>query len=255
LSNQYFELDQVSVHLGGRAVLDQVTLTIDRDEHVCLLGPSGAGKTTLLRVLGAAQRPHAGRASVGGQAFETATAEDLRRIRSRIGFVHQDHGLVPNLRVSQNVLAGKLAERGFWSSLRTMLFPAPRDLDAAHAILESVGLEEELFKRTDRLSGGERQRVALARALFQEPEALLADEPVASVDPERAQSLLALMRSCARERSMPLVASLHVPALAREHFDRVIGIRSGRIVFDLQASEITDALLNKLYRAKDNEQA
>lgn len=248
LEPAYFVLDQASVILDGCAVVDRVSLRIERNEHVCLLGPSGAGKTTLLRVLGATQRPHSGSVSVGGVSFNDASAESLRLIRSRVGFVHQDHGLVPNLRVSQNVLAGKLATLGFWGSLRSMLFPVRSDLEAVHAVLESVGIDELLFKRTDRLSGGERQRVALARALFQDPDALLADEPVASVDPVRARKLLELLISCANQRSMPLVVSLHNPELALEYFGRAIGIRAGRVVFDLSTEELESARLNELYR-------
>ena len=244
----YFELDQASVQLGGQLVLDRVSLRIDPQERVCLLGPSGAGKTTLLRLLGATQRPDSGSVRVGDTDLDRASPEALRQVRSRIGFVHQDHSLVPNLRVAANVLAGKLSERGFWQSLRSMVMPAARDLEAVHAILETVGIGSKLFVRTDRLSGGERQRVALARALFQNPEALLTDEPVASVDPARARGLLSLMRECASERSMPWVASLHDPRLAREYFDRAIGLRGGRVAFDVRIAEVEDAALEELYR-------
>ncbi len=244
----YFELDQASVRLGGQLVLDRVSLRIDRNERVCLLGPSGAGKTTLLRVLGATQQPESGSVHVGESDLASASPEELRQVRAHVGFVHQDHSLVPNLRVAANVLAGKLSERGFWESLRSMLMPGSRDLEAVHAILERVGIGSKLFVRTDRLSGGERQRVALARALIQNPEALLTDEPVASVDPARAHGLLSLMRECAGDRSMPWVASLHDPRLAREYFDRAIGLRAGRVAFDVPIVKLEDATLEELYR-------
>lgn len=250
MNTAYFELDCATVHLDGRAVLDGVSLRVQRDQHVCLLGPSGAGKTTLLRVLGATQRPHSGSARVGGVSINDAGSEDLRQVRSKIGFVHQDHGLVPTLRVSENILAGSLATSGFWQSLRSMLVPRRTELEAVHSILESVGIGELLFKRTDRLSGGERQRVALARALYQDPDALLADEPVASVDPARARKLLELLKECACARSMPLVVSLHDPNLALDYFERVIGIRAGGVVFDLPAAELDSTTLNELYRAE-----
>ncbi len=207
-------------------------LEIARGEVVALVGPSGAGKTTLLRLLGATLRPTAGAVEIGGTALAGLGARELRRVRARIGFVHQSASLIPNLRVVHNVMAGAFGRMSFAGSVRAMLAPKASEVERAYAILERVGIGELLYQRTDRLSGGQMQRVAIARALFQQPEALLADEPVASVDPARARDMLALLGELARERGITLVASLHNVELALELFPRVIGLRAGVIAID-----------------------
>ena len=202
-------------------------LTVARGEAVAIVGPSGAGKTTLLRLLNGTVRPTSGEVRVEGADLARLEAPALRRARSRVGFVHQDHSLVPNLRVSRNVIAGKLGSRSLFESLRSMTWPTRPDLERAHRLLERVGIPEKLFQRTDTLSGGQQQRVALARALFQEPVALLLDEPVASVDPERARSLMRLVMEIAAEERLTLIVSLHDLDIAREFFSRTVGMRAG----------------------------
>ena len=172
---------------------------------------------------------------------------DLRAVRAHIGFVHQDSALVPNLRVSQNVIAGGLGRASFFASARAMLWPARADLERAARILTRVGIGDKLFQRTDRLSGGERQRVAIARALFQDPSALLADEPVSAVDPARARDTVELLCELSRERGLTLVVSLHDIALAREFFPRLVGLRAGRIVFDQRTPDVAARTLTDLY--------
>jgi len=172
----------------------------------------------------------------------------LRETRARVGFVHQDHSLVPNLRVVQNVIAGRLGRRSLLAGARSMLWPSRRDLLSAHELLERVGIPDLLYRRTDTLSGGQQQRVAIARALFQEPVAILADEPVASVDPARARSLISLLCEVARERALTLVVSLHDLELARSAFDRIVGLRNGQIAFDGETQELSDRDFDALYR-------
>jgi phosphonate transport system ATP-binding protein len=167
--------------------------------------------------------------------------------------VHQDLALVPNLRVSQNVIAGGLGALGFLASARAMLLPSSADLERVVAILERVGIGEKLFQRTDSLSGGQRQRVAIARALFQDPRALLADEPVSSVDPARARDTVGLLRSLCAERGLTLLVSLHDLELAREFFPRLVGLRDGRIVFDRPTSELAESEYRELYRLDGRE--
>lgn len=243
-----FDLRAAGVDLAGRAVLDGVDLEVGAGEAVALVGPSGAGKTTLLRIMNGTLAPTRGEVRFEGAALSDLAPSALRRVRARVGFVHQDHSLVPNLYVSQNVLAGGLGQGRFGAALRILLWPARRDLERAHALLSRLGIERHLFTRTDALSGGEQQRVALARALFQEPHALLADEPVASVDPARARSLIELMRELASERGLALVVSLHDLGLAREFFPRVIGLREGRVVFDGSPEELSQPEFDSLYR-------
>jgi len=243
----HFRLRGTSVRYDGTAALDGIDLAVGRGEAVALVGPSGAGKTTLLRLLNATVRPSGGTVAVDGEDLSRLPVRELRRIRSRIGTVHQDLSLIPNLRVSQNVLAGRLGRRSFLGALRSMFLPSREDLERAHAILERVGIPEKLFERTDRLSGGQRQRVAIARALFQDPTAILADEPVSSVDPARARDTVALLTDISREEGLTLVMSLHNLDLARERFARLIGLRGGRVAFDEETARISDGRFRELY--------
>ena len=171
----------------------------------------------------------------------------MRKVRSRIGFIHQHLALVPNLRVVQNVISGKLGRRNLLRSLRDFLLPASADVEQIHAILERVGIAEKLYERTDRLSGGQQQRVAIARALFQEPLALLADEPVSSVDPARAHATVSLLTNLSKEDGLTLCMSLHNLELACEFFPRIIGLRGGRVVFDGAPDDLDKDSLDGLF--------
>ena len=246
-------LENVTVRYGDLAALDGVSLSLAAGERVGLVGPSGAGKTTLLRLFNGSVRPTSGKAVVLGRDVASLSAGELRRLRARVGFVHQDLSLVPNARVIRNVLSGKLGQRGLAASLRMMLFPTRAEAVDVHRILERVGVQEKLYERTDRLSGGQRQRVAIARALYQDPAALLADEPVASVDPARARDTVALLASISRESGLTLCMSLHNLELAREFFPRLVGMRRGRIVFDRRTAELTDAQFRELYLLTESE--
>ncbi|MDA1195510.1 MAG: phosphonate ABC transporter ATP-binding protein [Planctomycetota bacterium] len=242
-----FSLDDVSVRFGAHAALRGIDLEVAPGEAVALVGPSGAGKSTLLRVLVGMVRPGAGRARVGGEDLATLTRSALRRARASIGFVHQDLCLVPNVRVARNVLSGRLGSQGLVRSTLGMVFPPRAALDEALAILTRVGIPEKLFERTDTLSGGQQQRVAVARALYQGPAALLADEPVSSVDPARARDTVGLLTRISREEGLTLLMSLHNLELAREFFPRLVGMRAGRIVFDRPSEAITEADFHALY--------
>ncbi len=242
-----FQLQNAQVNFGSKKVLKDFDLTVEPGEAVALLGPSGAGKTTLLRLLNRALRPTSGRIFVDGKNLDELGREPLRKLRSGIGFVHQDLRLVPNIRVSQNILSGSLGRRNFWQSLLMFVKPNNDDLLEVHRLLERVGIADEMFQRVDRLSGGQMQRVALARALFQKPGLLLADEPVSSVDPARAADLLKLITDIGRNDGLTLCVSLHDPALARQFFPRIIGLRAGGLVFDKAPQDITIAEIEDLY--------
>ncbi len=247
-----FALAGVEVSFGPRRVLKGLDLAVAPGEAVALLGPSGSGKTTLLRLLNRALRPDAGAVTVADRRLEVLGEKELREVRAGIGFIHQDLRLVPNLRVSQNVLSGSLGRRNFLQSLLMFLHPAGADLEEAHRILERVGIGEELFQRVDRLSGGQQQRVAMARALFQKPRLLLADEPVSSVDPARAADLLDLLTGIGREQGLTLCVSLHDPELALRFFPRIVGLRDGHIDFDKPAAGVTPEDLAPLYSLVDD---
>jgi phosphonate transport system ATP-binding protein len=247
-SDAAFALDSVSVHYPGAPALEDVSVRIDRGEAVAFVGPSGAGKTTLLRLLNGSVRPTLGTVRVGGSALGDMSPKELRRTRASIGFVHQDLRLVPNLRVQQNVIAGRFGRLSFSASLRAMLLTPNRLTREVHEALERVGIAEKLFERTDRLSGGQQQRVAIARALFQQPVALLADEPVSSVDPARASDSVQLLTRLSRELGMTLCVSLHHLELARKFFPRLIGLKRGQVVFDQAASALNRDQFDELYR-------
>lgn len=246
-------LDQVSLSLGDRPVLESISLEVGRGEQVAILGPSGAGKTTLLRMLSAGLPPSQGGVRVLDQNPWELKRNGLRRLRSRIGFVHQDHALVPNLRVWQNVAVGRLGRPGGLGHIRRMTLASRSELRDLHNILEQVGIADLMFQRTINLSGGEQQRVAIARSLYQEPALLLADEPVASVDPARAQQVMDLLIGLADSRKIPLVISIHDLELARLNMSRLIGLRQGRVLFDSAPSEVSDGTIKELYALTSQE--
>ena len=252
-STNIFELDGVTVEFSSVTALDQVSLTIDTGEQVALVGPSGAGKTTLLRLLNGTIRPTAGQVKVDGRNTGHLSSRELRRLRTEIGFVHQNLSLVPSLRVIQNVLSGRMGQVSFPRTLRMMLLPSAEEATVVHELLDRVGIEEKLYQRTDKLSGGQQQRVAIARALYQQPEAILADEPVSSVDPARARDTVRLLKEISEEDGLTLCMSLHNLTLAREFFPRLIGMRDGRIVFDRATADLTDDEFQQLYQLTEEE--
>jgi len=242
-----FLVDSVSVAFGKTAAVRDASLRIEPGEQVGLIGPSGAGKTTLLRLLVGAVRPSSGRVLVDGRDLSSLPNGDLRRVRSEIGFIYQDHRLISTQRVLTNVLAGRLGRWSLLGSLRELSFPRKPEIQSIHRLLARVGIPEKLYQHVDSLSEGQQQRVAIARALYQEPKALLADEPVSSVDPARAHDTIELLTTTARERDLTLLVSLHDLELARELFPRLIGMRHGRIAFDCPTNEVTDRQLEELY--------
>jgi phosphonate transport system ATP-binding protein len=243
-----FRLRGVSVAYDGRGpALDGVDLAIGSGEMVGFVGPSGAGKTTLMRLLNGTLRPTEGSVEVGGEDLRDLSLSRLRRVRSRIGTVHQDLSLVPNLRVLQNVVAGGIGRTSLLGATRLLFLPPRAEVRRAYELLDRVGIPEKLYDRTDRLSGGEQQRVAIARALFPEPAALLADEPVSSVDPARARDTIGLLVELSRERGLTLCVSLHNLELAREFLPRLIGLRDGAVAFDRSTAELEDGDFNALY--------
>ena len=224
-------LDRLAVAPAGVAkpVLEGVSLDLHPGESVALVGPSGSGKTTLLRTIATLLRPFAGSATVAGIDPAALEGEELRRLRCRIGMVTQRGDLVGPLRVDQNVMAGALGRWSNWRALRFLLRPTPAELEEARVALAAVGLEHKLFSRASQLSGGEQQRVAIARLLVQAPLLLLADEPVASLDPANARKIRDLLSSLARVRRMGIIMSLHQPDLAWAFCDRVFALSDGRL--------------------------
>ncbi|MFT4637109.1 MAG: phosphonate transport system ATP-binding protein [Verrucomicrobiales bacterium] len=248
-----FQLRDVTVRFADLVALDQVNLTIAEGERVGFVGPSGAGKTTLLRLLNASQHADQGSLTILGRQLDQLDGRSLRTLRSEIGLIPQRFHLVPSLRVLQNVLMGQLGQQGFWASARSLLFPNQTEQLAVHTLLERVGIAEKLFAKTDTLSGGQQQRVAIARALYQSPKALLADEPVASVDPSRARATMELLVNLADESQLTLGISLHDQELARAFLPRLVGIREGGIFKDAPTEEWTDNDFKQLYHLSNTQ--
>ena len=248
-----FALEGAGCRFGSVEALRPTDLSIAKGERIALVGPSGSGKSTLLRLLNATVTPTDGSVALLGDAIAGLSPRGLRELRSRIATIPQQLGLVPNLRVWQNVATGRIGSRGFFGGLRDLFFLPKPALAEIHTLLERVGIEDKLFARTCDLSGGQQQRVAFARALFQKPQAILADEPVSSVDPARAASLVELLNELAKEHNLTLVMSLHNLDLARAHFPRLVGLRAGRVQFDQDPASIDAEALEDLYRLNEKE--
>ena len=216
-------------------ILKGISLQVGRTERVAVLGPSGAGKTTLFRAINGFAVASSGSIRVNGEEAIGLRGRDLRRLRSQIAVVSQRHDLVDGLAVYQNVMAGALGRWSSWRALRFLIRPTKQEMGEAAAALRRVGLEHKLRARSAGISGGEHQRVAIARALVQQPLLLLADEPVASLDPRLAEQILTLLCGLAAESHVTLLCSLHQPQLAERFFDRIIEMREGRIVDDRKA--------------------
>ena len=233
------------VHPNGQRALVGVSIELARGERVAVIGPSGAGKTTLVRVLGTSLRPSEGRVEIDGGDPWQLGASGLRRLRARIGVVHQSAPIPPRLRVVTAVLAGRLGTWSTWKSLVSLLVPA--DAEGARAALARLDLGDRVFDRCDRLSGGQLQRVGIARVLYQRPDLILADEPVSALDPTLADQSVGALVEASERTGATLVASLHAVDLALKWFPRTIGMKAGAVVFDRPTAAVTRAMLHELY--------
>lgn len=238
------ELAEVSkTYPRGVQALSPTSLEIQRGEVTVLLGPSGAGKSTLLRCMNMLVRPTTGTVRADGlPALDSRRA--LREHRRQTGMVFQQHQLILRYTALRNVLLGRV---GYHHLLRGFL-PARRgDLDIALKALDQVGLLDRSLERADHLSGGEQQRVGIARALAQQPRLILADEPVASLDPGTAQRVMTLLRRVCTQNGITLVASLHQVELALQHADRIVGLAHGAIVYDGPPADVSEPVLRLIY--------
>jgi phosphonate transport system ATP-binding protein len=231
--------------------IERLSLEIGAGEHVAIIGPSGSGKTTLLEVLACAMKPLSGSLSLDGQDPWQLSKPELQRLRGRLFLAPQVPPLPPRQRVVTAVLAGRLPSIGFFASLRSLIVPS--DLPGALAALERFDLAEKLFERVDQLSGGERQRVGLARALMSPASLWLIDEPLSSLDPARLQQAMRALVDSANERGATLVTTLHQVDAALAFFPRIIGLRKGKLAFDLPSSQVTQEALESLYETSSNE--
>jgi len=241
-----FELRDVRRSFGSTEAVSGLDLVVRPGERVALAGPSGAGKTTLIGLLNGTLLPSTGSVRIFGRDTRQVGARELRRLQRRIGTVYQQFHLVDELRVIHNVNAGRL---GRWSLARAALsLVSPREAEDTRRLLGRVGMAGKLYERTGDLSGGEQQRVALSRVLAQDPDVILADEPIASLDRENSREVMDLLRDLVEERGRTAVISLHDVSFALSHCERVVGVRSGRVLFDEPAASVTSEMTDELYR-------
>ncbi|PUA16520.1 phosphonate ABC transporter ATP-binding protein [Glaciimonas sp. PCH181] len=226
--------------------LQDLTLAIDQGEQIALIGPSGAGKTTLLHTLACALKPEQGSFTLFGEDPWRLSSAARHALRARLFLAPQTPPLPPRQRVVSAVLAGLLPQWSVWQAIRSLIKPAYPI--AAFNALARVNLQDKLYARVDRLSGGERQRCGMARLLISQADLFLVDEPLSALDPTLALQTLSVLQQEASTRGATLICSLHQVALAREYFPRIVGLRGGRIVFDAARENVTNAMIDALYR-------
>ncbi len=229
---------------GGITALRDVNIDVKEGEFLVILGPSGAGKSTLMRCINRLVEPDEGRV-FHNQEEITGHRRKLKEVRRQFGIVFQQFNLVKRLSVLTNVLTGRLAYRSAWRSLFYNFSQADKLI--AIQCLARVNMEHKALQRADTLSGGEQQRVAIARALAQQPIVILADEPVASLDPKIARQVLTYLKQVAGELGITVLCNLHQVEYTREFAERVVGMSRGTVVFDGPASELTDDMLHRIY--------
>ena len=238
------------VYEGGVLALEDVSFEVPEGEFLAVIGLSGSGKSTLLRCINRLIEPTEGRITWNGEDITTASQEDLRRIRRRIGMVFQHFNLVNRSKVITNVLAGRLGYTN--PALSVMNRFSKADIERAMAQLDRVGLSEKANSRADELSGGQQQRVGIARDMIQSPDLILADEPVASLDPVLAHSIMQYLQVINREDDATVMCSLHFLDLVHAYADKAIALNEGRLVFEGTPNEIDDEKFKEIY-GKDAE--
>jgi phosphonate transport system ATP-binding protein len=248
-SKTMIEAKNITKHFERKIALSSLSFSIKQGELVALIGPSGAGKTTLLNSIAGLAPLQSGQLLI--DSLPLSEYKRGKMFAKKIGVIRQQFDLIGPLAVIHNVLAGKLSEWGLIKSLFSLL--VPQEKESALSALERVGLADKPFEITATLSGGEQQRVAMARLMVQNPEIILADEPVASLDPARADDVLSMLTKIVSEENQTLVASLHSVEYARKYFTRIISLKNGEIFFDLPTEKVSDELLNALYQLKEQD--
>jgi phosphonate transport system ATP-binding protein len=245
------ELDRLGkAYAPGHFAIRGISLNVRHGEYVVIIGRSGAGKSTLLRCINLLTRPTEGAIRLAGTDVTHASGARLREVRGRVGMIFQGFNLVRRLSVLQNVLAGRLRFRSgvLGSVLATARWLPSRERDIAYSCLERVGIGHLAFRRADALSGGQQQRVAIARVLAQEPDVILADEPIASLDPLSAAGVMEALGEIRASRGIPVIVNLHQVEVAREFASRIIGMAAGAIMIDVPAAELDEREVDRLYR-------
>ncbi|GAA0568699.1 phosphonate ABC transporter ATP-binding protein [Craurococcus roseus] len=245
------EIQGLGRRFGGVAAVDAVSLTIPAGQMVGVIGRSGAGKSTLLRMVNRLTEPSEGRVLFEGRDITALRGQALRNWRTRCAMIFQQFNLVQRLDVLTNVLVGRLNHRPALSSLFKRFTSEERAM--ALSALDRFDLAAAALQRADTLSGGQQQRVAIARALLQEPRVLLADEPIASLDPRSAKIVMDALHALNREDGITVLCNLHHLDTAREYCDRIVAMQAGRVVFDGPPAELTAARVREVYGVDEAE--
>ncbi|GAE26428.1 phosphonate ABC transporter ATP-binding protein [Halalkalibacter wakoensis JCM 9140] len=234
------------VYPDGTVGLKEISTSVKKGELISIIGPSGAGKSTFLRSINRLNEPTSGKIFIDGDDICQAKGTKLRKMRRKVGMVFQGYNLIKRSSTVQNVLHGRL---GYMSSLKGGFGRfSESDTKMALEILARVGLEEQAFKRADELSGGQQQRVGIARAIAQNPSLLLADEPIASLDPASSEKVMSYLKMIGEEDGITTIVNLHQVDFAKQFADRIIGIKAGEIVFDGPPNELSDYTVEQLYK-------
>ena len=233
------------VYSNGLHALKNVSLEIKQGEFVAIIGLSGAGKSTLLRTINRMHDISEGSLTVNGQEVNDLSGKDLRKFRRKVGMVFQSFNLVTRTTVINNVLTSRVPDMPLWKSIIGLY--SKEDKVIALEALDKVGILDKAYVRADQLSGGQQQRVALARTLAQKPEIILADEPVAALDPITAKQVMDDFKKINKELNMSVLINIHHVDLALKYADRVIGIKAGEIVYDGPAPKVDSEVLKQIY--------
>ncbi|SES37464.1 phosphonate transport system ATP-binding protein [Tranquillimonas rosea] len=237
--------DLVKRYGGGEPVLKNLSLTIEGESVVAIVGSSGAGKSTLLRCINRLVEPTSGSIELNGTELTALHGRKLREARRNIGMVFQGFNLVDRLTVMENVQSGRLGYISTWAAVMRR-YPK-QDIRRAYELMERVGIAHYANTRADQLSGGERQRVGVVRALMQDPEILLADEPTASLDPKTSEQIMGLLQDLAGELKLPVLINIHNTSEAKIYTDRIVGMRYGRIIFDDLPDKLDQEAMDRIY--------
>lgn len=245
--NQMIEVKNLSkVFPDGTQALSDISVSVPKGDFVAVIGLSGAGKSTFLRCINRLVEPSGGEVKVGGQEVTRLSLSELQRFRRKVGFIFQQFNLVTRIPVLENVLCGRLGYLPTWRGLLGLF--TERDYQVAREQIRRVGLNEKERTRADQLSGGQQQRVAIARALAQEPDIILADEPMASLDPRLSDVILGILKEYNEEKNVTVLVNIHVLELARRFARRILAFNKGRLVFDGPVEQL-DAEREKLIYA------
>ncbi len=236
---------------GKTKALDGVDLSFEQGEFVVVIGPSGAGKSTLIRCINQMIKVSDGTIDFDGIRITGLKNRELRKQQAQIGMVFQNYNLIGRTSVIKNVLFGRLGHMSSWNSILGRY--KQEDIKSAMELLNKVGLKDQMYKRADALSGGQQQRVGIARAIIQKPKLLLADEPIASLDPESAKIVMDTLKELTHELNITCIVNLHQVDFAKKYATRIIGVKHGKIVYDGKPENLSEEVIADIYKGKEEQ--